>query len=431
MIMNSSFNRRQFIKQTGLAGVGLAALGKLGSLRGAESPNKKIRVGIMGVNGRGMSHVASYLSLPNCEVAYICDVDSRALDKAVAAVVKKQVTKPKGVTDFRRMLEDREVDAISIATPNHWHAPATILACAAGKHVYVEKPCCHNPHEGELMVEAARKHGRVVQMGNQRRSWPWVIEAINRLKSGEIGKVFFARTWYNNARGSIGVGKPAPIPAWLDYSLWQGPAPIKPFVDNLVHYKWHWRWHWGNGELGNNGIHFLDLARWGLGAEYPTRVTCGGGRYHYHDDQETPDTYVTTFDFGEKGATWDGHSCDPHGFEEKQTGVIFYGEKGSLVIAGDKGKFIDPKNEVLSEVNGKGGDTVHFANFLDAIREDKPLNSEIAEGVKSTLLCHLGNIAWRTGRTINFDLQTRKIAGDKLAMKLWSREYRHGWEPKV
>src|SRR5581483_7991587 len=309
--------------------------------------------------------------------------------------------------------------------------PATILACAAGKHVYVEKPCCHNPHEGELMVEAARKHGRKVQMGNQRRSWPWVIEAMNRLKSGELGKVLFARTWYNNSRVSIGHGKPAPIPAWLDYSLWQGPAPEVPFVDNLIHYKWHWRWHWGNGELGNNGIHFLDLARWGMGVDYPTRVTCGGGRYHYHDDQETPDTYVTTFDFGDKGATWDGHSCDPHGFEDKSIGVIFYAEKGLLVIAGDKGKFLNSNNEVLAEVNGKGGDAVHFANFLDAIREEKPLNSEIEEGLKSTLLCHLGNIAWRVGRTINFDPKTQKISGDRDAMKLWKREYRPGWEPKV
>lgn len=429
--MNTNVNRRHFIKQTGLAGLSLAAIGKLGSVRAADSPNKRIRVGIMGVNGRGMNHVTSYLSLPNCEIAYICDVDSRAVDKAVAAVCKKQATKPKGVGDFRKILDDPEVDAISIATPNHWHAPATILACSAGKHVYVEKPCCHNPHEGELMVAAARKHSRVVQMGNQRRSWPWVIEAMNRLKSGEIGKVLFARTWYNNGRGSIGHGKPSPIPEWLDYSLWQGPAPEKPFVDNLIHYKWHWRWHWGNGELGNNGIHFLDLARWGLGVEYPTRVTCGGGRYHYHDDQETPDTYVTTFDFGEKGATWDGHSCDTHGFEDKSIGVIFYAEKGTLVIAGDKGKFLDPKNEVLSEVNGKSGDAVHFSNFLDAIRGEKPLNSEIEEGVKSTLLCHLGNIAWRTGRTINFDPKARRIVGDRDAMKLWSREYRHGWEPKV
>lgn len=431
--MNENINRRHFIKRTGLAGASIATVARFGSARAAESANNRVRVAVMGVNGRGMNHVSSYLSLSNCEIAYICDVDSRALEKGIAAVAKKQATKPKGVADFRKILEDPEVDAISIATPNHWHAPAAILACAAGKHVYVEKPCCHNPHEGELMVAAARKHKRLVQMGNQRRSWPWIIEAIKRLQSGEIGQVFFARCWYNNARDTIGHGKVVPVPEWLDYSLWQGPAPERPFVDNLVHYKWHWRWHWGNGELGNNGIHFLDLARWGLGVEYPTRVVCGGARYHFQDDQETPDTYVTTFDFGGKGATWAGHSCDPHGFEGEQIGIIFYGEKGTLVIGSKKAAFLGPKNEVLSEVSGKSssGDGGHFGNFVSAIRGEKQLNSEIEEGVKSTLLCHLGNIAWRTGRTIHFDAKSQKIAGDRDAIKLWAREYRKGWEPKV
>ena len=429
--MKHHLNRRQFIQRTGLAGASLAAIGSLRSLRAAESPNQKILVGIMGVNSRGMSHVAGYLAQPNCEIAYICDVDSRAIDKAIAVIAKKQSRPPQGVKDFRTILDDPRVDALSIATPNHWHAPATILACAAGKHVYVEKPCCHNPREGELMVAATRKYRRVVQMGNQRRSWPMIIEVMNRLHAGEIGKTYFARTWYNNQRPSIGHGQPVPAPAWLDYSLWQGPAPERPYVDNLIHYNWHWRWHWGNGELGNNGIHVLDLARWGLNVDYPTRVTCAGGRYHYRDDQETPDTYVTSFDFGDKGATWDGQSCDRHGFEGTGFGVIFYGEKGSLVIAGNNCKILDPKDKVLLELKGEFNDILHFGNFLDAIREEKKLNSEIEEGVKSTLLCHLGNIAYRTGHTVNFDPKTKKIVGDKDATHLWSREYRKGWEPKV
>ena len=429
--MKNSMNRRQFIRQTSAAGAGMAAMGNFAVLRAGESPNNKIVVGVMGTNNRGMDHIAAILSLPNTEIAYICDVDTRAVEKGVAAVAKKQQRKPEGVKDFRKILDDPAVDALTIAAPNHWHAPATILACGAGKHVYVEKPCCHNPREGEWMVAAARRNKRVVQMGSQRRSWPWVIEAINRLRTGELGQVFFARAWYNNLRPSIGHGKTVPVPDWLDYSLWQGPAPERPYVDNLVHYNWHWRWHWGNGELGNNGIHALDLARWGLGVDYPVRVTCGGGRYHYHDDQETPDTYVTTFDFGDKGATWDGHSCDARGFEGAGFGVTFYGEKGTLVMAGNNVKIFDQKNTLLSETKGAGGDAVHFANFMDAIREGNPLNAEIEEGVKSTLLCHLGNIAYRTGRTVNLDPKTHRIANDRDAMRLWSREYRRDWEPKV
>ncbi|MEK7684158.1 MAG: Gfo/Idh/MocA family oxidoreductase [Verrucomicrobiota bacterium] len=429
--MKNTVNRRHFLQQTGLLSAGVAALGTFRLAKAAESPNNKILVGIMGTNGRGLAHIDAFLALPNTEIAYVCDVDTRAVDKGIAAALKRQQKKPQGVKDFRRILDDPAVHVLSNAAPNHWHAPATILACAAGKHVYVEKPCCYSPGEGELMVAAARKHKRVVQMGNQRRSWPWMIESIQRLHGGEIGEVLFARTWYNNLRPSIGRGKPAPVPEWLDYTLWQGPAPERPYKDNLIHYNWHWLWHWGNGELGNNGIHALDVARWGLGVDCPARVACGGGRYHYQDDQETPDTYVTTFDFGSKGATWESHSCHPRGFEGEAFGITFYGKTGSLVIAGSTGRFYDLNGKLTRELKGRGGDLEHFSNFLDGIRQGKPISSEIEEGVKSTLLCHLGNIAYRTGRTLNLDPQTRKIAGDKEAMAHWNREYRSGWEPKV
>ncbi|MBI2948249.1 MAG: Gfo/Idh/MocA family oxidoreductase [Verrucomicrobia bacterium] len=430
--MNTSLQRRQFLKITGLAGAALAGSGPAFSARAAESPGKKVVLGVMGTNGRGMDHVAAFTSLPNTEIAYVCDVDSRALEKAAAAVMRRQEKRPQSVTDFRQILDDKAVDVLSIAAPNHWHAPATILACAAGKHVYVEKPGSHNPREGEWTVAAARKYKRVVQMGNQRRSWPAMIEAIQRLHAGEIGKVLFARTWYNNRRPAIGRGKATPPPDWLDYKLWQGPAPERPYKDNLVHYHWHWHWHWGNGELGNNGIHALDVARWGLGVECPVRVTCGGGRYHYQDDQETPDTYVTTFDFGDKGASWESHSCHPRGFEGAQFGIHFYGENGSLVIAGNTIKIYDLSGKEISTINNRGGgDAVHFANFLECIRDGKKPNSDIEECQKSTLLCHLGNIAFRTGRAINLDPKTRRILGDEDAVKLWGREYRPGWEPKV
>src|ERR1043166_4889239 len=429
--MTNSIPRRQFLKQTSILTAGALSLASAPRLRAAKSPNGKVIVAIIGCNQRGMAHINGYLASPNAEIAYICDVDSRAVQKGVAAVAKKQSREPKGVSDFRRALEDPQVDAVSIATPDHWHAPAAILACTAGKHVYVEKPGSHNLHESQLMVAAARKHKRVVQMGNQRRSWPWVVEAITSLRGGEIGKVFFARAWYTNHRPTIGHGKPAPVPEWLDYSLWQGPAPERPFKDNVIHYNWHWFWNWGTGELGNNGVHALDLARWGLAVDSPKRITCGGNRYHFQDDWETPDLYVATFDYGDKAIVWEGQSCDPHGFEGEGFGVNFYGEKGSMTIAGNDVKVYDLNSKVVREVKGKFDDTIHFANFLDGIREGKTLNSEIEDGQRSTLLCHLGNIAWRTGHTLNFDSKSQKIVGDKSAEALVKREYRSGWEPKV
>ena len=434
--MTDSITRRHFLRQTSAIAAGLGTLGGAASLQAATSPNEKVVVAIIGCNARGMAHIAGYLALPNAEIGYICDVDSRAVEKGIAAVAKKQQKKPQGVTDFRKILDRPDLDAVSIATPDHWHAPATILACAAGKHVYVEKPGSHNLREGELMVAAARKYKRVVQMGNQRRSWPWVIESMEALHAGELGNVCLARGWYTNHRTSIGHGKPAPVPDWLDYSLWQGPAPERPYQDNVIHYNWHWFWNWGTGESGNNGVHMLDLARLGLRVDLPTRVTCGGKRYFYQDDWETPDTMSATFDFGDKGVVWECHSCAPRGFEGATVGVNFYGEKGCLAMAGNNTTIYDLNNKVLREIRSQRKglfdfDSVHFANFLDGIREGAPLKSEIQDGQMSTALCHLANIAWRTGHTVNFDPETRKIVGDEAAAALTRRTYRPGWEPKV
>jgi predicted dehydrogenase len=428
--MHQSINRRAFLKHSSL---GTASLTTLGAIRlgAADAPSEKVRVGIIGCNGRGMAHIQGFLGVPHAEIVCICDVDSRAVDKGVAAVATKQARKPKGTKDLRRMLEDPDLDAVSIATPDHWHAPATILACAAGKHVYVEKPGSHNVRESELMVAAARKHKRVVQMGNQRRSWRWVIEGIAELHAGAVGNLFFARGWYMNHRASIGRGQPVPVPGWLDWPLWQGPAPDEIYRSNVVHYNWHWFWTWATGEIGNNGVHYLDLARWGLQVDYPSRITCGGNRYHYQDDWQTPDTCIATFDFGNKGIAWEGQSCAPRGFEGSSFGVLFYGENGSLAMAGNNYTIYDLNQKVVQEVKGKSDDVIHFANFVDAIREGKALTSEIGDGQKSTLLCHLGNIAWRTGHTVNFDPQTRSIIDDKQATALCTRPYRPGWEPKI
>lgn len=434
--MNISMPRREFLKRSAVLTAGLATLSSVRPVRAAKGPNEKVVVAVIGCNDRGMRHINGYLAVPEAEVGYICDVDKRAIDKGIAAVAKKQERKAKGTQDLRRVLEDPDVDAVSIATPDHWHAPAAIMACAAGKHVYVEKPGSHNLRESELIVAAARKHTRVVQMGNQRRSWPWVIESIAAVHRGEIGRAVFARGWYSNNRAPIGRGKPAPVPEWLDYSLWQGPAPEQGYRDNIIHYNWHWFWNWGTGELGNNGVHALDLARWGLQVDLPKRVTCGGSRYFHEDDWETPDTTIATFDFGGKGIAWEGQSCAPRAFEGAGFGVTFFGEKGSAVIAGNNCTIYDLNNKVVREIKSEqkdlfGFDVVHFANFIDGIRQGKPLRSEIEEGQKSTMMCHLGNIAWRAGRTVNFDPVKRQIVGDKIAADMAARKYRRGWEPKV
>ena len=275
------------------------------SVAKSPSPNDKIVVGIMGLH-RGSALASALATLPNVEIAYLCDVDSRAIGDCQKKLADRLKKPPQGVADFRKILDDKSIDALVVAAPDHWHAPATILACSAGKHVYVEKPCSHNPREGELAVAASRRHDRVVQMGSQRRSWPVVIEAIEKIHSGAIGKVLFARGWYRNHRQSIGHGTLVSVPEWLDYKLWQGPAPERPYKNNVVPYSWHWFWHWGTGELGNNGVHALDVCRWGLDVEFPKRVTSGGGKYRHDDDQETPDTHTATFDFGDRSILWKG-----------------------------------------------------------------------------------------------------------------------------
>jgi len=426
-----SLPRRQFLGQGAALAAGLLTGPTF--LRSADAASKKLVVAVMGLS-RGLAHVQACLGLPDVEIAYLCDVDERRLQRAINVVSEHQAKPaklPQGVKDFRTILDDKRVDALTIAAPNHWHAPATILACQAGKHVYVEKPGSHNIQESEWMVAAARKHSRVVQMGNQRRSWPGVIEAMAKLKGGAIGPVRSARTWYNNRRGTIGTGKPAPVPKELDYALWQGPAPELPYKDNVVHYNWHWRWHWGGGELANNGVHALDLARWGLGVDCPRRVTCGGGRYHFKDDQETPDTILASFDFGDKAIFWDSSSCHAR-TPENLNFVTFYGDNGSLALTGGGAyKVFDPKGKEVDKGSSAGGDRVHFTNFFEGIRSGQRPTAEIEDGQRSTLLCHLGNIAYRTGRTLTVDPKTTAILDDKEATALRGRDYQKQWQPKV
>jgi predicted dehydrogenase len=428
--MATSTNRRTFLGQAAAASAALAVWSET-SADENRSANDQLTVAVIGTNGRGQALARGFASQTNCNVAYICDVDQRAIAKGMEAVGTQVSASPVGLQDFRKALDDKAVDAVAIATPDHWHAPAAILACTAGKHVYVEKPASHNGREGELMVAAARKHQRVVQLGTQRRSSAGMIEAIERVHNAEFGRVLFARGWINSTRPSIGHGNEAAVPASLDYALWQGPAPERPYRDNLIHYNWHWFWNWGTGELGNNGIHALDVCRWGLQVDCPQSIVCGGGRFHFDDDQETPDTQIVTFNFGDKAINWEHRTWSRRGFEGDTFGVVFYGEAGSLVIGSGGYKLYDMAGKLMAEAPMQTDDASHIGNFLTCIRDGGRPNAEIEEGVKSTNLCHLGNIAYRTGRTVKFDLNNKRIVGDDEQLALWSREYRPGWEPVV
>ncbi|GAB3506571.1 Gfo/Idh/MocA family oxidoreductase [Spirosoma knui] len=448
---HSDDSRRDFIRK---AISGTVALSVGGILPGFSAKsyarilgaNEKVRVGMMGINSRGLALASNFALQPNCEVISVSDVDKRAADKCLSTVERIQKAKPNDQPDFRKALENKDMDALIIAAPDHWHAPAAILASAAGKHVYLEKPCSHNPHEGELLVEAVKRHKNVIQMGNQRRSWPNVAKAIAEVKSGAIGRPYFAKGWYTNNRASIGTGKDAAVPAWLDYELWQGPAPRRPFKDNLIHYNWHWFWHWGTGECLNNGTHMVDLMRWGLGVDYPTRVTSSGGRYRYQDDWETPDTQVVTWEFPNKTSmTWEGRSCNGRTVEGTSVGVMFYGETGSLLIeSGNSYKIYDLDNKLVKDVKNdltidprnkmdpsQALDAIHIQNFFDGIKKGTALASDIVGGHQSTLLCQLGNIALRSNDTLAIDPTNGHIQRNANAMKLWKREYQKGWEPKV
>lgn len=449
-----STSRRTFIKNVAASSAALSIGGvaygmSAKSYRNIIGANDRINVAIIGVNSRGKGMSGTFAGQKNTNVSCICDVDDRAIPKAIKAAmeVNSSVT-PKSEKDCRKVVEDKTIDAIYIATPDHWHAPLTIMGCQASKHVYVEKPISHNPKEGELAVEAARKYDRVVQMGAQRRSAPILTQGIEELHKGIIGRVYMAKTWYTNARKSTFL-TPATVPNWLDYELWQGPAPRVPFKDGLIHYNWHWFWHWGTGEALNNGTHEVDVARWGLGVDYPTRVTSVGGRYHYKDDWETPDTQIVAMDYpGGVSLVWESRSSNGRKIEGADRGIIFYGENGSLDTGGDSYKVYDLDgklvNEVKSEMSGANDvqgrnlvspnkimDSQHVADFLDAIRTNRRPNCDVETGYKSVLAMQLGNISWRVGSDLNIDPKNGHIIDNKEAQKLWSRTYEKGWEPKL
>lgn len=416
-------NRRTFVAGT------VAGLAALAGRRARADANSTVVLALMGANSRGPQLANGFARLDGVEFAYVCDPDERAIDKGIEAAVSNGGRRPKGIKDFRRALDDPAVDGLVCAAPNHWHAAATILACAAGKHVYVEKPCSQTPDEGERMMAAAKHASRAVQVGIQRRSGPLYREAVHKIRDGAIGDLLFAKSWYYADRPTIGHGKLTEPPAWLDYNLWQGPAPEQPYRDNLIHYNWHFFWHWGNGELGNNGVHTVDLCRWAMGVDFPTRVTATGGHYRFDDDQQTPDTLTVSWEFGDRLIEWAGLSWQRAIAPTPTVGSEFRGTRGSMQLDDSGCTIRDPEGKVVERLHGPRGDTEHLQNFLEAVRGKVSVNSSLEDGHKSALLCHLGNISYRAGRPIAVDPATGHLHDESLVAAYWRRDYRPGWLP--
>ena len=413
-------DRRTFL---GAAGV-LAASG--GLTRARASANERVRVAVIGLRSRGNEVAQLFAHNKGAEVVAVCDIDDANFAKPVKAIEMIGGKAPRTEKDFRRLLDDKEIDAVVNATPDHWHALIAVMACQAGKDVYTEKPASHNVVEGRRMVQAARKYNRVVQVGTQRRSMEHVKDAVEYLRSGGIGEIGMARAWIHQQRKPIGHGKPGPVPEGVDYAMWQGPAADRPFYPNRFHYNWHWFWNWGTGELGNNGIHGLDVARWGLGVDAPVSVVSGGGKYVFDDDQEVPDTQIVTYEFPKACLVWEHRMWSKHGTEGHGFGIAFYGNKGTLLVD-EKGWSVEDPDGGKPEkpVGGKAtnGVETHVQNFLDCVASRKKPNADIEIGHLSTRLCHLGNIAYRAGRKLTFDASRESFKDAPDADKLLTREY--------
>jgi predicted dehydrogenase len=436
--------RRQFLDALAIGAAGLAAGTTAKSYARILGSNEHLNFAVIGLNGRGYAHLSSLkVNRSAARISHVCDVDGNILNKFANAVKKETGEAPAAERDFRKVLESKEVDAITIATPDHWHAPMAIAGLQAGKHVYLEKPCSHNPAEGEMLIQAQQKYRKLVQMGNQQRSSPHTIEIIAKIHDGIIGKPYTAKAWYANVRKSIGVGKEISVPPQLDWELWQGPAPRRPYQDNVHPYNWHWFRNYGTGETLNNGTHEVDVCRWALAVDYPKRVTSSGGRYHFKDDWQFYDTLVTSFEYEERLISWEGRSCQGMKYYNRDRGSLLMGTTGTVLIDRDGYEIYDLKGAKTSEwrqpTNTSSADLVgadsmtdaHFANFIAGIRKGEKLNAPVSEGNIAVTMLQLSNIAWEVNRELQLDPQSGHIQGDPEAMKMWRREYENGWEPHL
>jgi predicted dehydrogenase len=423
-------NRRYFF----MASAASAAAARSSAL---ASPNDTVRVACVGVRGQGQSHIQAYGKMPNVEIAAICDVDESVLEQRLTDAEKLTKKRPAGFTDLRKVLDDKSIDAISIATPNHSHALQTIWGCQAGKDVYVEKPCAYNIFEANQVVAAAKKYNRMVQHGTNGRSSASMQEAVRQIREGVIGDVYMSRGLVFKWRDTIGRAPVSPVPAGVHYDLWLGPAPKHEFTKNRFHYNFHWMWDYGNGDIGNQGVHQMDAARWLLGVKYPSKVSAMGGHYMFDDDQETPNTMVATFEFDEGGKKkflvfevrhWISNGeagLGGRGEASNAVGNIVYGSKGYLSTAGGFKIFLGREQQPGPvPAGGRRGD--NWANFIQAVRSRKQsdLNAPMEEGAPSVILIHLANISYRLGRTLHFDAATRTCKGDPEANRMFTRNYR-------
>lgn len=436
--------RRKFLDGLAVSAAGMATSKTAKSYAQILGANDRVNFAVVGTNSRAAAHLAGLkANMGSVRITHLCDVDSRILTNFAGKVQSEMGYAPATTGDFRHVLDQKDVDVVTIATPDHWHAPMAILGLRANKHVYVEKPSSHNPREGELLVEAQKKYGKLVQVGNQHRSSVHETKIIQEIHAGRIGRAYYGKAWYANTRASMGIGKVVPVPPELNWDLWQGPAPRSEYKDNIHPYNWHWLRRYGTGEALNNGTHETDLCRWALDVAYPDRVDAQGGRYEFKDDWQFYDTLDVTFKYPDKMINWDGKSDQGMKQFGRDRGVLIEGTEGSVIMAHDGYEVYDWKGKKTEEVKTgvqnassdlRGQDEMtnaHFANLISGIRTGEKLHSPIAEINVTITSLQLANISWIVGRALDLDAATGHVKDDAEAMKLWSRAYQPGWEPRV
>lgn len=425
------FSRREFLGSSAKNAAGVAAgMVGLSTAVALGAPVERIAVGLIGARTQGRRLATALAALPDVDLPVVCDVDPGVASDLCREVAEGGRPAPRTAHDFRRLLDDPTLDAVVIAVPDHWHAAMALLALQAGKDVFVETPLAHDVVSGERIVAAARRTGRVVRTGMPQRAAEHFRSAVEQVRSGRLGKVRLARAWTTNSRKPLGTHRTVAAPAGVDYELWLGPAPRRPFQPNRFHHNWRWFWDYGSGELGQWGVPMLDVARWGLGLDLPRRVSAAGGRFYFDDEGETPDTLSVQFDYGRATIVWEHRQWSPHMIEGRSTGAAFYGDAGTLVVDRGGWKIYGGRESAGVEPTDKGD--LHVANFVAAVRTRDASLEDLIDAHVSTALCHYGNVAYRLGREIDLAAGLPGLLRDRDAAELLAGEARAPWRlPEV